>query len=367
MPVRLLTLTDAQKEMILSMEKTHAIGAIARAITGNANAKGSTIEGLTVKSFLAGLGRPPAPLPHNKPIGTPVILTEEQKKRVEELAPKAETCLELARLVMNDPTVKSMSHEYRAVWAHYQLVYPEAANVSEEMTSDIWAPPSTVAGLVGLVNDLVPNGTGRRTYGYPLKAVEDRQLKALMGYMRILRFGYQANHYKRIIDRNLFISTFIRFTHDKPDLTQEEQDEYISAAVETVTIINIERQLQDIDQAMSELMSGDREQRGQFMPMVELVNATRGKLDQSKGRLNTLIKGLVGSRENRMKERDNRSSTILHLFDAFQKSEEVRADLAAMGAAEHEEDKKETNRLVNLDDLTALIAGQKQIEAWKGS
>ena len=102
------------------------------------------------------------------------------------------------------------------------------------------------------------------------------------------------------------------------------------------------------------------------MPLVELINTTRSKLDQAKGRLDTLITNLVGTRNKRMQDRDVRNSSILNLFDAWMKDEQKRNDLIELGIEEHEEDKRDVNRIKGVDDMTAIIAGMTEEEAWMG-
>lgn len=361
MPHKLLDLTEDQKKTILDLCTKQDLQTITRRVFEDPTLDGRSIQGITVRTFIASQGF------KVKTTGTTedlVILTDEQKKVVEEIGPRVDNVLELTRIVFNNQTLKQMSREYRAVWKCFKEVYPKGVDASEEMVDDQYEPPVTLPMLCGVVNDCVPNGTTKRTYNpSALKTYEERQLRALMGYMRVLRFKYQANQYKHRIDRNLYISTFIRFTHEKPDLTAEEQDQYISAAVETVNIIQIERRLQELDAIISEMLGGDRETRGQFMPMVELINTTRSKLDQSKERLKKLVDGLVGSRNERLQYRDQRNSSILNLFDAVQRSKEKRDDLAAMGKKEHEQDAREVTKLTDYDEVTALIAGQTYEEA----
>lgn len=363
-------LTDAQREMALEHYATLDLKTLTRKVFDDPTLEYWGPEGIAVREHLATQGVKALSKAPKKPTQPPIELTKEQKDRVTKLSPKVDNTLELARLVFANPTLNALTREYRAVWSYRKEVSPSGLPATEEMIEDgdrEFIPPATIAIMCGLANDCVPSKDTNKTYRYgALKRWEERQIRALMAYMRNLRFKYQATQYSRQVDRDLYISTFVRFAHDKPDLTETEIDQYISAAVETLNIIQIERDLQRIDLEISNMLNGDSETRGRFMPMVELVNTTRGKLDQSKERLKKLIEGLEGSRNQRIKDRESRSSSFLDLVGAWQKEESVRIDMLRMGQKEKAADKKEVLRIKEMDDVMAIIAGQTESEAHLG-
>ena len=358
-----LQLTEEQKKLVLAHWDKEDIASLAQRAFGNKTLDGRTPEAFAVKAFLAGENivikpsRPP-------PIG-PLELTEEQRKKIDELAPQVTSSVELARMVFNDPTIKNLDRTWRTVYNYYKTICPAGVVVSEEPVEELeYIPPVSAQVLAGQVNEYVPTGdVSRRLYNWgKLKTSEERQLRALMSYVRTFGFKYRAGQYQRQMDRTLFISTFFRFTHDKPDLTAEEVDQYIAAASETVNITQIERQLQRIEVMMEDILNGDAESRGRFMPMVELINTTRGKLDQSKKTLQSAIESLVGTRNKRVHEQGQRSSSVLNLFEAFQKDKQMRDDIYDLGIKEKLEDTREVGRIRDFDDVVAIIAGQTEEE-----
>ena len=52
--------------------------------------------------------------------------------------------------------------------------------------------------------------------------------------MHTFRFLHQIGTYNIETDRELFESSFVRYTWDKPDLTQEEVDQYIGWVIESM-------------------------------------------------------------------------------------------------------------------------------------
>lgn len=358
-----ITLTDEQKKIALAHWDKEDVASLTRRAFNNHSLDARGPEAFAIKELLAGENivvkpsRPP-------PMG-PLVLNDEQKKKIEELAPSVSNSVELTRMVFENPQLKPLCREWRAVFAHYKTICPVGVVVSEEPTEELeYTPPISLQMLAGQVNDYVPTGdVHRRLYDWgKLKASEKRQLGALMSYVRTFGFKYRAGQYQRQMDRTLFISTFFRFTHDKPDLTAEEVDQYIAAASETVNITQIERQLQRIEVMMEDILNGDAESRGRFMPMVELINTTRGKLDQSKKTLQSAIESLVGTRNKRVHEQGQRSSSVLNLFEAWMKDEQMRDDMLDLGIKEKLEDTREVGRIRDLDDMTAIIAGQTEEE-----
>ena len=67
---------------------------------------------------------------------------------------------------------------------------------------------------------------------------------------------HQISNYASQDNRELFESSFVRYTNDKPDLTQEEVDQYIVLSAEVVIASNIqvrvERLQELLDQAAEE-------------------------------------------------------------------------------------------------------------------
>ena len=60
------------------------------------------------------------------------------------------------------------------------------------------------------------------------------------------RFNHQINSLAATTDRELFESSFIRYTFDKGDLTQEEVDQYIVLATEVVIAANIQGRIEHL-------------------------------------------------------------------------------------------------------------------------
>lgn len=370
MPYEILELTEEQKVKVRDLYATTKLGdMIPLVFDESCKRDGRTTEGRSIQAYLATLNVTPTTSKLPPPSG-PTELTEDQKAQVAKLAPRCRTTLELARTVMNDKELKQGSQAYRLIWQHKQELYPEAADMSDEPVDDkLYQPPATLQSLVPVVNRWVTVGkSSQRAYTWgQLKASEERCLNRLMGYVRTYSFIYTASQYEKQADRDLFMSQFIRWAHDKPDLTEIEVDQMVMAAAERVTIAQIDRDIQRISKIQEDIMRGDEvdengKKRKLSMTDVELVNAIRTKFDASKKRLSDLMSDLEEVRSKRIDAQRTRMGSVLDILDAFSKDEDMREKLLDDAIAEKEEDKAEVERLDAVDELWAMVSGQSKEE-----
>lgn len=365
----LIELTDAQKQLALDNIK-RKLSEIVPIVFPGASPDGRTTEGKSIQAFFAGMGM------RAETTKTPidgVVLTDEQKALIDSLLRdgRVKSSIELAKLVFPGVVVKGLSREWRVVHAYSKEHYPDTFSVTEEPVDDAqYEPPERMQTLVALVNDFVPTGDNQRKTYNPtaLKISDERNLKALMSYVRSYTLKYQASTYDKAVDRNLFLSTFIRWTHDKCDLTQMEQDQMVSAAAERVTIAQLDREIQDIKKYHESIMAGDvTDAQGKTkrygMAEVEQISQTRLRHDSCKGRLEKLMAGLEEVRSKRISERQKRNATLLDMFEAWMNDPEWRADIVGIGLREKREDAEEVRRIRTVDDVIALISGQSEEEA----
>lgn len=372
MGYEIYTLTEEQKAIALQFWDKEDLGTIARRCFGEHSKEGLYIDGRSteaksVKAFLAGEGK------RTKVIDTPLptlTLTDEQKQIIEDLAPRVKGSLELARTVFNDQTIMQLSKPHRVVMTYAKEIYPEGFSAAEEPVDEArWKPPITLSHLVGLVNTYVLRSDNRKTYNpSTLKPSEEKALRALMVNLRNYRLGYIASEYKRKVDRELFLSTFIRWTHTKPDLTEIEVDTMISAAAETVTVAQLEREIQEIKDYHEQIMRGeivtsDGKTKRYGDAEVEQINGVRTKHTAAKKELRSLMLSLETERAKRMKERNDRAPSVLALLDVWMKDKERRDEWIKEGVKEKQEDAKEVERISGIEDLIALVSGQSKEEA----
>lgn len=366
----LIELTQDQKALVLDNVKTMGLGELTALVFPGAKPDGRTTEGKSVQAFLAGMDKRADTT--KDPVG-PLELTDDQRAMIDSFirSGRVKGSVEMAKLVFPGVVVKNLSREWRAVYAYVNEHYPDSFNVTEEPVSDVrYEAPTRMQELIGLVNTYVMTGDSNRKAYNPatLKPSDERNLKALMAYMRSYTLKYQASSYDKQVDRDLFLSTFIRWTHDKSDLTEMERDQMVSAAAERVTVAQLDREIQDIKKYHESVMAGDiTDPTGKIkrygMTDVEQISQTRLRHDASKGRLEKLMGGLEEARSKRLTQRDTRNNSILNLFDAWKDDPEWRARCVGLGEREKQEDLEEVKRLAQMKDYIALISGQSEEEA----
>lgn len=371
MPYELLTLTQEQKDKVLSLYATTKLGDMVPLVYPGAKADGRTTEGRSIQAFLAEVDIVPKTSKWPISPDTPTELNDDQRLAIEKLAPRCRTTVELAQAVFNDKSLKSGSRQFKLVYEYKKHLYPEAEVTEEEPVDEkMYQPPISIMVLTTEVNKWVTVGKStKRAYTWgQLKASEERCLDKLMGYIRVYSFIYTASQYEKKVDRDLFVSQFIRWAHDKPDLTEIEVDQMVMAAAERVNIAQIDRDIQRISKIQEEIINGNEvDENGKVrklgMTDVELINAVRTKHDAAKKRLSDLMSDLEEVRSKRFDAKRDRYGSIIDILDAFMKDEDVRNRVFVdEGINEKDEDKAEVERLSGVDELMALISGQSKEE-----
>ena len=180
-------------------------------------------------------------------------------------------------------------------------------------------------------------------------------MESLTSYLRVFRFQYQINSYSRSEDRELFEDAFIRYTHDKEDLTQEELDQFITLSNEVVIAADIQRRIEYLRVALDE-MASDSEGKKISMGLNEAINNAQTEYNQCISRQDKLYKSLTVNRSKRIEERRSENASILNLVYAW-KQEENRERMVALAERQREALKGEVEKLSSVDEFKAIIRG----------
>lgn len=268
--------------------------------------------------------------------------------------------MEMARLAFNNSALTPLHAEAKAVYKYCVEIDPGSIPDDEKLTEEEqYKPPTSIDRLVTRVNKYRFRFTGDKSRVLDrndLRQGDMRNLQSLLGYMYTERFVQQCSKYTREADRNLFESSFVRFCYEKPDLLEEEVDNYVSLCSEIVTITQIERIIQLMDNQLEEALRGNGEEKKLTMTFNESINNQRDKLNQAKKTYQSLMDKLVGARSKRLEDKIQQNASILNLVEAW-KNEEKRKELIALAEMEKKADEGEVGRLNSLDSVIALIAG----------
>lgn len=296
----------------------------------------------------------------------PLEITDDQKQFIKNNAPTM-SALEMAQLIFKNPALTNLHQEVRTV---VSFINEEGLNEIEgtsEIPSSDYKPPKSVEGTFKKVDKYVSNHNFRRgEYSGHQKAC----LEALTGYLTSLRLTSQINVYEELTSRDLFESTFIRYTYDKPDLTQEEVDQYLVLANETVESHNIQRRkagLQRLlDLATSQVEDNDVTSRVRLtQPLVLTIQDSNKEYNECVGRQQKLLSDLKQKRSVRMKELRNQNSSVLNFFQSW-KEEKDRVIMIEQGERKKEILKGEVDRMKSFDGLKARIFGLSEEEVLHG-
>lgn len=357
-------LTDGHKATILLRWDKIDLAELAREVSGNPELDGRSLWAKAIKIFLNSKGLEAKTTAKEKI--APIILTEEQTDFCDNNADKMKTT-ELVRVLFKDDKLTPLSREFRAVYAYLNQTNKHAVKIEDEpVPEDDYKVPRSLYALILRVNRFVPNPKDPTVsiYSLEIKSLppkDEKELRMLLGYVNLPRFEYYMNQYKKQVYRDLFEGTFLGMTYNKPDLSWEEQEQYINLASEIVQTAMIERQIQRLEQDMEESASGESDKK-LTMTMVELTNSLREKFDKSKERQKKLFDTLSGSRAERLSKKFTENASILNLVDAW-RDETKRNDMLALAELQKKAEGEDIDRLTSMESVMVLVAGMTKEEA----
>jgi hypothetical protein len=216
-----LELTDSQKAVILSSwnnqpdEPPSLIDLTKAAFPDLENADGRSKEGRAIKAFLASRQLKARGtqeyVPKNK-----LDLTEEQREYISNSVTTMKA-VEIARVIFKNDHLTNLNQETRTVNEYIKTLDKKIVYGDVEEIPDVdYKAPKTIDRALGKINRYVHEGINKDK----LSAKNKKDTQSLIGYLHTYRFLHQINTYPTQTDRELFESSFIRYTYDKGDLTR---------------------------------------------------------------------------------------------------------------------------------------------------
>tara|TARA_Y100001973_G_C5203076_1_gene339319 strand:- start:1076 stop:2164 length:1089 start_codon:yes stop_codon:yes gene_type:complete len=324
------------------------------------NYDGRTKQGRAVKKFLTSR-QIVADGAHVYKPKEKVELTEEHKEYISNNASMM-SAVEIARIIFKDNKISNLNQEARSVAEYLEtldnkVVYQTQHESPPQSTE--YKLPKTILRMTQRINKYVHEGLKENE----LKTREKAGVEALMGYVHTYRFLHQINNYETQNDRDLFESSFIRYTYDKPDLTQEEVDQYIVLSSEVVIAANIQRRKEHLT-AMLDAVVEDTDGRAS-MSLVEVIGKVETEYNQSVNRQQKLLGDLKEKRSDRLSKQIKENASILNLVQAW-KEEEYRNKMIHLAEMKKEVIKEEVERLSSMDEIKCRIMGLGEDEALNG-
>ena len=308
-------------------------------------------EGKLVKVFLTENGLRARPSNEYKPKGK-IELNEEQMEFCDNNASMM-SFVEISRVLFANEALNNLSQEAKAIKEYIDSL-GDAIVPFEDQTRQVllnYKTPKTSAQALSKIKKYTTDDTNPDKITHKKK----KEIDSLIGYLNTYRFNYQINTYSNQTSRDLFESSFIRYTHDKEDLSQEEVDQYIVLSIEVVIASHIQRRVEHL-QGLLDDAANDTEGRRISMSLVEAISSAQNEYNQSVNRQHKLLGDLKEKRSDKLKNRIKENASIISLVEMW-KDEENRHKMINLAELNKKKLKDGIESLENMDELKAKILG----------
>ena len=342
---QIVELTSEQKEQILELWEEGVYDTKALVNTLFPGKDGRSKEGVAVKSFLASKGLTPKTTAEYEK--KEIELSEDQKQFVEAQAGSHKP-LEITRLLFKNPALTNLSVEGRAVLKYYDTLDPKTRYIQadEEGGSLLqeYKAPRNIKEAITKVNKY----TAEIVDEAKLTQRRRDELSFLVRFMNTHRYVYSINKLDSEQERTLYESSFVRFVHDKPDLTEEDVDLYINLCGD---IVSHSRMMDEERTLKAMLLEEDEESGGgkrkMNAAMVEYLSQLRKDIGSNMNRQKKTAEDLTSKRGVRMETRINENASVLNLVEGW-KDKKKRDRLIHQQMLRRQIRKTETDRLATM-------------------
>lgn len=295
----------------------------------------------------------------------PIELSEAHKSYIT-LNAKTMSTLDLAKAIFANPTLTPLHAECREVQKFRNtlmttVAFSPGSGSGASVPTEAYKPPKTLNEALERVNGYINFAFDKDK----LTAAQKKNLSMLIGYMHTYRFIAQMNNYVSENDRKLAEDAFVRATHDKPDLAQEEIDQYIEYANQVVNGFIVQRRSNHLSQQLEDTSAGDGDTIKFSMSLVEAIGKASTEYHQCLARQQKLLDDLKQKRSARISKQVEETASILNLVQLW-RDEEGRKELLAHAAKEQAAIGEEVERLSSLSDIKARIMGLTKNEILYG-
>ena len=222
-----------------------------------------------------------------------------------------------------------------------------------EKNDDIkeYVAPNTVDRTVARIREYVEEA--KNWDAKKLTPGQKKNVEALMNYLASRRLKHQIDSYEEAEDKELFESSFIKYVYDKPDLTQENCDQYVLLCSEILKGSQIQKTINMLQREQDRFLNEDGRVS---MAVVEAVKTARQEHRDCIKTQQALYKSLTQERSEKLNERIGASFTLLNIVEEM-KNEERRIALVKMAEERNSKIKGEISRLSQLDETIVRIFG----------
>ncbi len=354
-PPEIYELSDACKKIIIERMEKDSLGPpslreLAK-LCFNENIDGRDRRAKLIKEFCAKMDFKPKTAME---LGQRhVELTEEHKTFILNHCNTMSAC-QIAKELFNNPILINTSPETVAVNNHIKILNP-AVRRNDDIPEDAkYKPPRTRDQCIAVVEKYVHERIDKTK----LNQSQWKNVDSLISHLHVFRFIHQISNYDSQLDRDLFESTFVRYTWPKAaDLSSEEVDQFIVLSSETVIDSSIKKRIETLQRLLDDAAENNGEdKRSVSMALVEAISKLNTEYHQHIIRQQKLLDDLNGKRSARIKDRVSENQSLVSLIE-FWKGYENRQQLIALAELRKNALKEEVVRIKNLDQMKAEIFG----------
>jgi len=359
-----IILTEEQQLKLLNewnnrLENPPSLVELVQLAFGRDDLDGRSKEGKAVKNFLATRQIKPKKSHEYQAKGL-IELSIEQKEYISNNC-HTMTGLEMAKILFKNESLTNLSQETRSVLEYMKNIPSNIKfnNTENENTiTEGYKPPRSEERMIVKINKYILDGIDKNKLTHKHK----KDINSVIGYMNTHRFIHQINIYDNESDRELFESSFVRYTYDKSDLTQEEVDQYIVLCTEVVISSSIQ---QTINVLQNQIDLAIQEDGKIPMALVEASNTARKEYNDCVNRQQKLNNDLKVKRSDKLSKQVKETASIINLVQMW-KEEESRAKLIKMAEMRKKTVEKEIDRLSSMDEVKCKILGISKDEILNG-
>jgi hypothetical protein len=312
---------------------------------------GRTKEGRAIISFLSSRSLAVETKTNYKPVR--IELSQAHKLFIDNNY-KLMTAVEMARVIFANERLTNLHGETRAVNEYVKTLSPEGIAVAspDDVPAGNYQAPDTTAGVLKKVNSYLNNAINKDS----LSHADRKGLDALKNYLHNDHFDRQINSYDSERDRKSFEDAFVRYTYNKPELSQEEVDQYIVLAHEVVVSFKAQRRSEKLQQMLEAVTDASPDNAKISMALVDAISKAQNEYHQCVARQQKLLDDLTEKRSDKLSKQIKDNATILNIIMAW-KQEETR--IAGLKYVQMEQDavNAEVDKLSALPDFKAKIMG----------
>ena len=264
--------------------------------------------------------------------------------------------LEIAKTIFSNNNLTNLHIETRSVNEHIKTLDRDIVLDHGQQTQDVpsgnYEPPKTMDKVLRRVNSYLNETIDKDK----VSASQKKSLEQLINYLHTFRFIKQMNTFDSEDDRRSCEDAFVRYTYDKPDLSQEEVDQYIVLANEVVIAFKAQRRSEHLQQMLEDITGSNPDNAHASMSLVESIGKTQTEYHQCINRQQKLLDDLKEKRSSRLSKQIKDNASILNLIQEW-KQEEGRKKMLRYVELEQKAVAEEIDKLSSIADLKARIFG----------